>query len=77
MVRGTGRAGWDTERRGFIPFSGGKPQSGPKEFLTGFTLAPEKINLWGRLRDYPGRPDGSLLMSDVGGNRIWRISYKS
>jgi glucose/arabinose dehydrogenase len=61
----------------FIPFSGGKPQGGPKEFLTGFMLAPEKREVWGRPVGLLQLPDGSLLVSDDGGNKIWRISYKS
>jgi glucose/arabinose dehydrogenase len=61
----------------FIPFSGGKPQSGQKDFLTGFMLAPEKREVWGRPVGLFQLPDGSLLVSDDGGNKIWRISYKS
>jgi len=73
---------WNRSRRvgysvAFIPFSGGKPQSGPKEFLTGFMLAPEKREVWGRPVGLFQLPDGSLLVSDDGGNKIWRISYKS
>jgi glucose/arabinose dehydrogenase len=73
---------WNRSRRvgysvAFIPFSGGKPQSGPKEFLTGFMLAPEKREVWGRPVGLLQLPDGSLLVSDDGGNKIWRISYKS
>jgi glucose/arabinose dehydrogenase len=60
----------------FIPFSGAKAQSGPKEFLTGFMLAPEKREVWGAQWAVP-TPDGSLLVSDDGGNKVWRISYKS
>ncbi len=60
----------------FIPFKGGKPLSGPKEFLTGFMLAPDKREVWGRPVGLLQMPDGSLLVSDDGGNKIWRISYK-
>jgi len=73
---------WNRSRRvgysvAYVPFSGGKPQSGPKEFLTGFMLAPEKREVWGRPVGLFQLPDGSLLVSDDGGNKIWRISYKS
>jgi glucose/arabinose dehydrogenase len=61
----------------FIPFSGGRPQTGPKEFLTGFMIAPEKREVWGRPVGLFQLPDGSLLVSDDGGNKIWRISYRS
>ena len=72
---------WNRSRRvgyslAFIPFREGKPQSGPKDFLNGFMLAPEKREVWGRPVGLLQLPDGSLLMSDDGGNKIWRISYK-
>ncbi|MCI0723629.1 MAG: PQQ-dependent sugar dehydrogenase [Acidobacteria bacterium] len=60
----------------FIPFSQGKPTSGPRDFLTGFMLAPEKREVWGRPVGLFQLPNGSLLVSDDGGNKIWRISYK-
>lgn len=60
----------------FIPFKNGKPVSGPKDFLTGFMLAPEKREVWGRPVGLLQLPDGSLLVSDDGGNKVWRISYK-
>jgi glucose/arabinose dehydrogenase len=60
----------------FIPFKGGKPMSGPRDFLTGFMLAPDKREVWGRPVGLLQLPDGSLLVSDDGGNKIWRISYK-
>ena len=76
MARGTDRAGWDIRWPSSRSVSG-KPQSGPKDFLTGFMLAPEKREVWGRPVGLFQLPDGSLLMSDDGGNKIWRISYKS
>jgi len=60
----------------WIPFAGGKPQSGPQDFLTGFMLDPDKREVWGRPVGLLEMPDGSLLVSDDGGNKIWRISYK-
>src|SRR5262245_2990333 len=73
---------WNRSRRvgyslAFIPFSGGKPQGGPQEFMTGFMLAPDKQEVWGRPVGLLQLPDGSLLLSDDGGSKIWRISYKS
>jgi glucose/arabinose dehydrogenase len=60
----------------FIPFKGGKP-AGPKEdFLTGWMLSPDKREVWGRPVGLLQLPDGSLLVSEDGGNKIWRISYK-
>lgn len=60
----------------FVPFKNGKPTGGPQDFLTGFMLAPEKREVWGRPVGLLQLPDGSLLVSDDGGNKVWRISYK-
>ena len=60
----------------FVPFKNGQPISGPQEFLTGFMLDPDKREVWGRPVGLFQLPDGSLLVSDDGGNKIWRISYK-
>jgi glucose/arabinose dehydrogenase len=60
----------------FIPFKNGAPQSPPKDFLTGFMLDPDKREVWGRPVGLLLMPDGSLLVSDDGGNKIWRVSYK-
>jgi glucose/arabinose dehydrogenase len=58
----------------FVPFQGGKP--GPVEdFLTGFVVDPMANSKWGRPVGVTVAPDGSLLVSDDGGNRIWRIRY--
>lgn len=59
----------------FIPFQDGKPVAGPRDFLTGFVLDPEKREVWGRPVGLFQMQDGSLLMSDDGGNKVWRISY--
>jgi glucose/arabinose dehydrogenase len=39
-------------------------------------LSPEKREVWGRPTGVFQMKDGSLLVSDDGGNKIWRISYK-
>jgi glucose/arabinose dehydrogenase len=60
----------------YIPFKDGKPQSGPQNFLTGWMLDPGKREVWGRPVGLLQMPDGSLLVTDDGGGKIWRISYK-
>ncbi|MGH9721518.1 MAG: PQQ-dependent sugar dehydrogenase [Bryobacteraceae bacterium] len=60
----------------YIPFSKGKPSGPIKEFLTGWMLAPDKPEVWGRPVGILQMTDGSLLVSDDGGKKIWRISYK-
>jgi len=60
----------------FIPFKDGKPAGQPEELLSGFMLDPGKKEVWGRPVGLLELPDGSLLVSDDGGNKIWRITYK-
>lgn len=59
----------------FVPFQGSKPSGGPQEFLTGWMLGADKREVWGRPTGVFQMKDGSLLISDDGGNKIWRISY--
>ena len=58
----------------FVPFQNGKP--GPiEDFLSGFVVDPNANSKWGRPTGVTVAPDGSVLVSDDGGNRIWRIHY--
>jgi len=59
----------------FIPFRNGKPAGPLEDFLTGFLLDPSKKEVWGRPVGLLELRDGSLLVSDDGGNRLWRITY--
>ena len=61
----------------FFPMDNGKP--GPiEDFLTGFLASngtnESSIDQWGRPVGVTVARDGSLLVSDDTGNRIWRIS---
>ncbi|MCP5119519.1 MAG: sorbosone dehydrogenase family protein [bacterium] len=72
---------WNRARRTgynvvFVPFENGKPTAGPEEFLTGWMISPDEREVWGRPVGLTELPDGSLLVSEDGGNKIWRISYK-
>ena len=60
----------------FIPFKDGRPVSGPTEFMTGWMLDPEDLQVWGRPVGLLQMQDGSLLVTDDGGNKVWRISYE-
>jgi glucose/arabinose dehydrogenase len=60
----------------YIPFKDGKPAGEAQEFLGGWMLAPDRREVWGRPVGLLTLPDGSLLVTDDGGNKIWRISYK-
>jgi glucose/arabinose dehydrogenase len=61
----------------FVPMTNGRP--GPLEdFVTGFIVndgsGGEQISRWGRPVGVTVARDGSLLVSDDGANRIWKIS---
>jgi glucose/arabinose dehydrogenase len=60
----------------FIPFKDGKPSGPAKEFLQGWMMDPEKTDVWGRPVGLLQLPDGSILVSDDVGNKIWHITYK-
>lgn len=62
---------------GFLPFGkDGKPAGEVQDFLTGWMIAPDQREVWGRPVGICQTADGSLLVSDDGGNKIWRISYQ-
>jgi glucose/arabinose dehydrogenase len=69
----SGRVGYSIA---FVPLANGKPTSGPKDFMTGWMIGPDKRDVWGRPVGVLQLPDGSLVVSDDGGNKLWRISYK-
>jgi glucose/arabinose dehydrogenase len=60
----------------FVPFKSGKPSGPVQDFATGWMLAPDRAEVWGRPVGLLQLPDGSLLVSDDGGKKIWRIYYK-
>ena len=59
----------------FVPFQNGKPAGQREDFLTGWMVAPESTKVWGRPVGTCEMQDGSLLVSDDGGKKIWRVSY--
>ena len=59
-----------------IPFEAGRPSGPPEDFLTGFVVRDDDVKeVWGRPVDVVQAVDGSLLVSDDAGNRIFRIHY--
>ena len=52
------------------------PAGEPQDFLTGWMLDPDSREVWGRPVAVLQLPDGSLLVTDDGGKKIWRIYYK-
>jgi glucose/arabinose dehydrogenase len=58
----------------FVPFAAGKPSGMPIDVLTGFLS--EKGEAMGRPVGVQIARDGSLLVADDVGNRIWRVSAR-
>jgi glucose/arabinose dehydrogenase len=61
----------------FVPFKEGKPSGAMEDFLTGFIADEQKSEVYGRPVGLAVLPDGSLLVSDDGAGRIWRVSGMS
>lgn len=60
----------------FIPFKNGKPSGPQRDFLTGWMMGADQREVWGRPVGLLQLSDGSLLLSDDGGKKVWRVSYK-
>jgi glucose/arabinose dehydrogenase len=60
----------------FIPFKDGKPSGPITEVVKGWMLGPDQREVWGRPVGLLQLPDGSLLITDDGNNRIWHLSYQ-
>jgi glucose/arabinose dehydrogenase len=63
-------------RVAFVPFQNGKPSGAVEDFLTGWIINDGTPGTtWGRPVSPFVAKDGSLLVSDDGGNKIWRVRY--
>lgn len=60
----------------FAPFANGKPTGKVEDFLTGFIADPVNKKVYGRPVGIAVLPDGSILVADDSGNKIWRVSVK-
>jgi len=58
-----------------IPFHNGQPAGGYDDFVAGWMTDPHARRVWGRPVGLLVLRDGSLLVSDDGAGRIWRITY--
>ena len=58
-----------------VPLENGKATGIYEDFMTGFVV--DQGHVWGRPVGVTVAHDGSLLVSDDGGNRIWRVSYQA
>jgi glucose/arabinose dehydrogenase len=59
-----------------IRFRNGKPAGGYDDFVTGWILDESTGRVWGRPVGLLALKDGSLLISDDGARKIWRVTYK-
>ena len=71
---------WNRSKRvgqsiAFVPFQDAKPAGPPREVLSGWMLGPDKREVWGRPVAILQMTDGSLLISDDGGKRLWHMTY--
>lgn len=62
---------------GFIPFEHAKPSGPLREVVSGWMLSPDSKEIWGRPVGLLQLPDGSVLISDDGAKKIWRLTYNS
>jgi len=73
---------WNRARRTgykiiFVPFRDGHPAGGYDDFVIGWMTDDSSRSVWGRPVDLLVLRDGSLLISDDGGEKIWRVTYAS
>jgi glucose/arabinose dehydrogenase len=71
---------WNRSRRsGYkvvrIPFEKGKPEGGYENFLMGWVPDETGEAVWGRPVGVTMIRDGSLLVVDDGGKKVWRVTY--
>jgi glucose/arabinose dehydrogenase len=70
---------WNRSRRtGYkvirVPMKDGKATGEYEDFLTGFVMPNGDV--WGRPVGVTVAADGALIVTDDGGNRVWRIAYR-
>ncbi|MGB7950840.1 MAG: sorbosone dehydrogenase family protein [Candidatus Binatia bacterium] len=58
----------------FVPFDNGKPAGPMEDILTGFIADENKFEAYGRPVGVTELPDGSLLVADDSGGKIWRVT---
>ena len=58
-----------------IPFKNGRPTGGYDDFVAGWMTDESSRTVWGRPVGLLVLADGSLLISDDGGGKVWRVTY--
>jgi glucose/arabinose dehydrogenase len=68
-----------TKRTGYkiirIRFRDGRPVGGYDDFIAGWMLDENRKEVWGRPVGLLVLKDGSMLITDDGANKIWRVTY--
>ena len=59
----------------FVPFTRGQAVGGYEDFVVGWMLGEDSPEVWGRPVGIAVLKDGSLLVTDDGAGRIWRITH--
>ncbi|HEX9493056.1 MAG TPA: PQQ-dependent sugar dehydrogenase, partial [Thermoanaerobaculia bacterium] len=57
-----------------VRFRDGKATGAYEDFLTGFMLGEDQRDVWGRPVSVVVLRDGSMLIGDDGGGKIWRVT---
>jgi glucose/arabinose dehydrogenase len=69
-----------TKRTGYkiirVRFKNNRPVGGYEDFLTGWMLDENSRQVWGRPVGLLVLNDGSMLITDDGANKIWRVTYR-
>jgi glucose/arabinose dehydrogenase len=60
----------------FVRFESGKPVGPLEDILTGFIANEKSSEVYGRPVGVTEAPDGSLLVADDAGGKIWRVAVK-
>ncbi len=58
----------------FVPFENGRPSGPPQDFLTGFIADAKNSQVYGRPVGVSVLKDGSLLVADEPGGKVWRVT---
>ncbi|MBC8082207.1 MAG: PQQ-dependent sugar dehydrogenase [Hymenobacter sp.] len=58
----------------FVPFENGKPTGSAEDFVSGFVADKGGKEVYGRPVGVTEMPDGSLLVLDDAGNKVWRVA---
>jgi glucose/arabinose dehydrogenase len=69
------------ERTGYkivrVRFKDGRPVGGYDDFITGWMRDPRSQEVWGRPVGLLVLPDGSLLVTDDGAKKVWRVTWSA